>query len=308
MCKDFGACKKRGDQGETFFERYCGHLISATFIGTRQNRSEEWKEYARLAKDKNEKRKYQLNARFFHKIEGMDFYGLILNCSPIQGENEQQEKKIEAKLGTVEVKTIGSMTLINRDDVGEEKSGDIPFEMWRKAGSKEWGSLPAMSNPEAFNSAQNEKEKKRQADDALGVPNTIRYPDDVRAVKPDILGFIFCKDPMCQEPFAAVIFEDFKKLEARLKEVKKKLKAEGRFLIIQNVWHVPFDLISDLATVTMINDEPMLYSKPGCSVEVQKERLEYVKNAAKGRHLDTKKVDEDMALVEAMDKARRNSV
>ena len=56
----------------------------------------------------------------------------------------------------------------------------------------------------------------------------------------------------------------------------------------ENMWHVPFDMISDLATVTMIDQDPELKeTEKTCSKALQEKRLAYLKKCAAGRHLDT---------------------
>ena len=159
----------------------------------------------------------------------------------------------------------------------------------------------------------------------------ITHPDDTlvgsrpdrafvpRTVRPDSLAYLFCRAPQSEsiekiDPFVAIIFEDFALLEERLVQLMGEQlgldlvvwnlpaatdgfwgRAEIKKFVPFNEWNVPLELVKDLATITMIDDDPDL-SQAFSDEEIfmygklYRGRLEYLKELAGERErLDTGK-------------------
>lgn len=267
-----------GKIAEEFFHRYCGRLIHKNYIH------------------------YQTSAAH---IGGMDFNGLgfekMRDSKPVIGglPYERKPHQIAEDAGVIhaEIKCIRGKTLLTRDNNDNEMSGTVEFEMWSNAYNKKqrtaWthGWMHGYIHPAAHN-----KELRQ-------------YGSDARYTVPDMLVYIYYADYAVEEPFAAIAFEDFGKLVERLKTISpwkldpwevdfvskerfNTILTPSRSYLLDNMWHVPLEYIADLATVTMINDDP--YTKGG----IDKIRLDYLKKLASGRHLDTAQEDEIIRRVE----------
>lgn len=271
-----------GRNGEKFFKQHSWELLQHGFMGSKHPKH----------------------------VEGMDFVGFFIKGMgeprPIQREDwypediypegVTMELPLEAIPATVEVKTTTSKELLIRDNNKFDPSTTIQFELWGKTdnGIRTKGWLYGMAYPEAFN-------KERLA---KGLPP---------AVPPTVLMYVFAVDRMGENVFATIAFEDYAALEARLREIcpeiwpnpgedwridavdwkkqKTMIPAAGK----ANVWHVPFSLLSDLATVTMIGDDPDIEITNKSSKQLQARRLQYLKRIANGRHVcnETENIDTD---------------
>ena len=149
-------------------------------------------------------------------------------------------------IGGLEVKTISEYLF--RDNDMDEPSGTLPFELWSNTERDKHGWLLALLYPEL---------RLKQEDE-----------QPVHAVQPVLFCFLLVS---YLGPFACIMFEDFPALAERLKELAlgKGFQLDPEHIpvgneatdwqkddpyIINNMWHIPFDNIQDLATVTMIGD------------------------------------------------------
>ena len=188
--------------------------------------------------------------------------------------------RIEAVLtGGVEVKTIDNFIFRNNDM--NEPSGTLPFELWKNNREK-LGWLLALMYPEI----------------------RIQEEDDqpLHAVQPILFSFLLVS---YLGPYACIMFEDFPALALRLKELAaaRGIELDPSHIpigeeaetwrqddpyIIGNVWHVPFEQVQDLATVTLIGDMPIvkrsLQHDPEYTYErLQQARIDYLRRCADDR-------------------------
>ncbi len=164
--------------------------------------------------------------------------------------------------GNIEVKTINNYLV--RGDTNNEPSGTIPFEIFHR-----W--LP--DQPEKMYAGW------LLSDYDMATYNDIKrtHGRSEHAETSGVLAFMLMRSD--NEPFACVAFEDIRALLIRLYELCPDAKGWGipdpdtlisatdqaywrqfskwdqdKGKMIQNVWHVPFKSLSDLATVTMIGN------------------------------------------------------
>jgi len=266
MVGNFDADKKRGDKGENFFAEHAGHVLTNPLMFYKQRGDNAY-------------------------VEGMDFFGLVLigaKEEPLTQEEREvcpdAGKKwiLETAESAVEVKSVGNF--LTRNNNRDEESGTVEFELWTSRDRKRLGWLHGMCYPQVHNCDQKKTSR------------------GIYVVPPTSLVYLYCDKN--GKPFAAVAFENFVALKARLMEICPEIWPESdgewrteavdwekqRSLLPvrgENMWHVPFDMISDLATVTMIGDDPELVEWGyNCSKGLQEKRLTYLKKCANGRHLD----------------------
>lgn len=290
-----------GKIAEKFFKKYSGHLIHRNYIHQQTSAAH---------------------------IGGKDFSGLsfgeLKDSKPVIGglPYEQKPHKIAVDLGEAdaEVKGILGKTLLKRDNNDNEPSGTIEFEMWSNAWKKVKGSKKRVLTPRSvwthgwlhgyLHPVEHNKELRE------------RGITDITYTTPEMLIYVYYADWNAEEPFVVIAFEDFGKLVERLKTISpwkldpwevdfvseerfNTITTPSRSYLLDNMWHVPLEAVADLATVTMINDDP--HTSGG----IDKTRLEYLKKLAEGRHLDTVQEDKNLQRVEeAIErdrKARKNS-
>lgn len=278
MIGNFCEDKKRGDVGEELFAKHAGHLMENVLM---------------LYKQRGDK----------SCVEGMDFFGLVI-IDAEEGAFDQEDLEIcpegtkkwilKTAEAAVEVKTVSNF--LTRNNNHDEESGTVEFELWTSRMKKNLGWLHGMSYPGVHNS--DDKKTSR----------------GIYAVPPTSLVYLYCDKK--GRPFVSVVFEDFLALKTRLMEICPEIWPEdaGEWRVDEvdwkqqrtllpchgeNMWHVPFDMISDLATVTMIDADPVLEeTKYSCSKALQEKRLAYLKKCAAGRHLDTENTVETMKNVD----------
>lgn len=177
-----------------------------------------------------------------------------------------------------------------------DQSGTIQFEIfgiWDKDRAKPYaGWTLSLYNPEQLNAIKK------------------LHNSPTTATRPDILAFILVDEK--ENPFACVAFEDITKLVNRLNQcfpeewdfncfnlpsladkeywgryIDDKGKATQWDLkrggMIRNMWHIPFETLAGIATVTMIGDtDPAITGDSnGVSKELQEKRLAWLKNSAR---------------------------
>lgn len=180
--------------------------------------------------------------------------------------------------GSIEVKTAWNFLFRTNDE--NEETGTIGIELWSNETRKQPGFLPAILNPE--NAATKQP-----------------------AVQPLAVVYLLMAYSM---PFAGIVFDDVKALIARLEDYGKRIGFDihaqlpcgedardwkpGEALLIQNMWHIPFRELADLATVTMIGGKPRmrpdiisLDGKRQCPNRLQEARYSYLEQCADGRSM-----------------------
>lgn len=242
--------------GELFFIRYISELTIASHIYTE---------------------------KVINNIEGMDGQGVDL-----LGEN-----------GNIEVKTI--QNYLNRGNTGSE--GTLPFEIfhrWTDPEKMYAGWLLSQYDYLGYNLVKREHKRKEGAQ------------------TPGTLAFILMTHK--GKPFASVVFEDVRALLNRLYEICPDPEGWGipdpdtltpatdrayweQFekwndrtgAIIQNVWHVPFSAVKDLAIVQPIysadpEEEVRGARYKPCTVDTARARLQEIQRRAeelgRGEHFD----------------------
>ncbi len=199
----------------------------------------------------------------------------------IQGTGHRLAERL---VGGLEVKTIYNFTFRKNDN--NEPSGTLPFELRNR---NRYGWLLALLHPEM----------------RLG-PEEEEQP--IHAVQPVLFCFLLIS---YLGPFACVMFEDFPALAQRLEELAAEkgfqlvpqsednpdgipLAAEAETwrqddpYIIDDCWHVPLDRLSDLATVTMIGQAPLVkrsiqLNDDNNYVRLQQSRYDYLLRCAGDR-------------------------
>jgi len=281
--------ERLGRLAEAFYLKYNGHLLSEAHM-PQDCRSEH------------------MGGRDF---TGLGFGGFEWKEPVPNGAAWQKNGYYEAAhagFRQIEVKAIGNKTFLTRNNNGSEASGTIEFELWSNAWGEE-GNRRVLKDRSVWTHGwlygylhpvdHNADLEQRNIDARTTVPQTLLY-------------VLFDEN---ERPFATVAFENFSKLVERLKsiapwkldpwEVKfgrrrfNTMDNPAKSYLLDNMWHVPFDMISDLATVTMINQDPELKeTEKACSRKLQEERLAYLKKCAAGRHLNTAEVDECLQRIE----------
>lgn len=150
----------------------------------------------------------------------------------------------------------------------------------------------------------------------LGSLYRMCYPKNAQKERQPVI-YIEILNRQNKTPFAGVVFEDFSSLKDRIITVggkygldltergfseipcrkdyrdrspdewaASKMREHPGLKLVQNMWHVPFSEVADLATITMIG-EPVstVQGFNGCSKELQDQRLEYLMQKSNGRHI-----------------------
>lgn len=192
--------------------------------------------------------------------------------------------------GGVEVKTLGWEQVIPRFGVDDCPNGTYGVPVWSATEDKENGWTGYTRDKHG---------------------NLWRWMEpsvDNRSSRPLILAHLLACDEYNRVTaekdirfFAAIIFEDMNALLERLTEflgrfginindwdsiptgeLARRLMVEGLY-VQGNMIQIPLQDVLDLATVTMIGDDPILYPTGRCSLDLQESRLEYLKKMARGR-------------------------
>ena len=232
-----------------------------------------------------------------------DHWGLTKVIDFIEGK-DGKSFNIFGRNGNVEVKAIRNH--LTRDDlwmeqykVDHELSGSVQFEIFH-----DWQSTTAEERYQGWLWSEYNYEQYNAVKQQHGRPET--------AETPDTLAFILMKAN--KEPFACIAFEDIRALLTRLYKIlpmkewdidnigippatdaeywKKYIRAgrqqpawsADRGGMIQNMWHVPFRLLADLATVTMIGEvnpaEELQVARFKCPESVAQQRLTFLQDLA----------------------------
>ena len=237
-------------------------------------------------------------------IEGSDLVGERLSMKKVPYKDEFEA--IDAKevfvpyfeYGGIEVKTIGTDQFLPRFGINDLACGTLGFPLWSKTEDlingwtgyirEDYGNLKRWMEPTIENRGAR----------PICLVHLLKTNDYSPTTGKEYERF-----------FAAVIFEDVGALLERLTkylarhgvdlrdwnsipigEKAKTFKINGLFLQ-GNMVHVPLDEIKDLATVTLIGDDPVLYRTGKCSIMVQQSRLEYLKDISEGRWIPQKRPD-----------------
>lgn len=213
--------------------------------------------------------------------------------------------------GDIEVKRKNNF--LTRGNNNGEATGTISFELFQNKETKErnkWysGWLPSQYNPRDYTFMRKDIREKQLSEG--------KHPREVKARTPGALVMVLTDNR--QNAFACVAFENMPELLTRLLKlcpdpdswgltdpekirpaIDKKYWEQyetwyGKWndtygTIINNMWHVPFRQIMDLATVTMIGGEPEILptftNEWGQTVtaELQRQRLDTLKERSEAR-------------------------
>ena len=236
MPRTRASCFINGRAGEEYVRRHIQELLEHGFVGQQLN----------TAADNVEGGDSRIvYYRFGEEVDISDYF--LDDMNEITGTG-REIASIET--GGLEVKTINSFTFRTNDN--NEPTGTLPFELWN---GDRYGWLIALLDPE------------------------IRLDgEDIHAVQPVLFCFLLVS---YLGPYACVMFEDFPALTQRLNELAAEkgfqlnplseehplgvpaaadaeMWRQDDLYIIGNCWHVPFSRLSDLATVTLIGESPMV--------------------------------------------------
>ncbi len=255
-----------GTAGEMYVRRHIQQLLAHGFLSTSEDTSKDFVEGGDNRVIYN---------RFGEEVDMSEFN--LDNAIDIQGKGYKIVKHL---VGGLEIKTIYNFTFRNNDN--NEPSGTLPFELWN---SDRYGWLLALLNPEMRLKPGEEQ--------------------SIHAVQPVLFCFLLIS---YLGPFACVMFEDFPALAQRLED----LAAEKGFqlipqsetnpdgippasdadtwrhddpYIIDDCWHVQFNRLSDLATVTLIGRSPLVKRSIQLNdnddyIQLQKTRCNYLLQCA----------------------------
>lgn len=275
-----------GTLGANFALKYCRQLLTSSIISVVSWDTAKIKEKYPTISDEDARKKHLEGGDFLCRIISLgEDTNIILPFESAAG------KEIVSIEGGIEIKTHTWGRLLSRNNDLYTKTCTIDFELWEESGP---GWLQSLFDPQCRN----------------------RHIETGKAAtlgcQPLILAYMYERKERTEEGgpryFACIAFEDMDALKNRLLELKPdlwdfnnwdsiwkgKCKAKpeeldhGDMLLGRN-WHIPFGLLEDIATVTMIDEDP-IYT-PMCtqdiSTELFQERLSYIKRIANGRHLDT---------------------
>ena len=272
----FNVLSRRGDAGVAFFRERQSELLDHPLILSRN--LDDW------------------------HVEGADIIGVRQIWTPSTFVDETGKEKLglvpHAEFGGVEIKTLGADQFLPRFGVNDLPCGTIGYPLWSKTmdminGGTQYtrdcyGNLKRWMEPSV-------EDRSSRPLCMIHFLETIEMDDQTGQEK--------------ARYFAAIAFEDVPKLLARLTEYLKPfgldlddwdtipvgqeartLRIDGLFLQ-GNMVQVPLSVLSDLATVTMIGDEPEIYETGRCSAKVQHARLEYLKELANGRWIPLQRTE-----------------
>lgn len=235
-------------------------------------------------------------------IEGSDIAAeRLMWKAPEKGafDNGKEEIMPYLEYGGIEIKTIGSDQFFPRFGVDDMPCGTIGVPIWGKTKDlsngrteytrNDYGNLYRWMHP--------------SIEDHSSRPMIM-----IHLLKADNIDM---NEHKAEERFcAAIAFEDMSALINRLisyaeryglnlrdwssipvGDAAKDYKIDGLYFQ-GNMWQVPLKEIGDIATVTMIGEDPMIYHQGGRSapVSVQYERLCYLKELANGRWIPQDKI------------------
>ncbi|MCR4577347.1 MAG: hypothetical protein K5784_05530, partial [Clostridiales bacterium] len=204
-------------------------------------------------------------------IEGGDIAGIYLTLSEEQTIDADWIPELHGKkgynivflYGGTEVKGRSFNTFLARNDADDCLHGAMDFSIWKQPGGKREtrGNLHEMFFPEDHDNAcfpiaflQVLYNK--------GRPYCCVGFNDFPAFKKRMLSLI--------EQYLGI--KDFRNLPTGAEA--RRIKETGG-LLRDNMWLIDFEWISDLATVTMIGEDPEIVDRHnGCSAELQQSRLD----------------------------------
>ncbi len=227
-------------------------------------------------------------------IEGSDVTGIRHFWKASTFADEFGEEKAALipfiEYGGIEIKTIGPEQYLPRFGVNDLPCGTIGIPIW--------GRTQDLNNGWTNYTRETHGNLKRWMQPSV----------ENRGSRPiTIVHFLETRDVNIQTGqesnryFAALAFEDVSGFLSRLTRYLKpfgldisnwdsipvgvearNLKIDGLFLQ-GNMVHVPLSELADLLTVTMIGEEPTIFATGRCSVAVQIERLNSLKELSQGR-------------------------
>ena len=237
MSRTSASCFVKGKAGEQYVREQIQHLLAHGFIGAQKD----------TGKDKVEGGDSRITYyRFGEEIDAAELS--MDDLIPVTGKGYNIRS---IHIGGLEVKTISNFTFRNNDN--NEPSGSLPFELWNE---DRYGWLFALLYPELRLESEDEQ--------------------PIHATQPVLFCFLLVS---YLGPYACIMFEDFPALAQRLKDYAEEQGFElipqsdthpnGVPLdddtwrqddpyIIETCWHIPFEHIADLATVTMIGEKPLV--------------------------------------------------
>lgn len=195
-----------------------------------------------------------------------------------------------------------------------ETSGTLPFEIfvnWTNKPSTEYpyaGGLLSLFSPEELSRQKRE----------WNMRTNYKYNVPEKVVRPGTLDFVLYHGmPLQEKPFACIAFEDIEMLKTRIIDclpmewniqnwtgipplsdrlywneyirleefgLNRKWDPE-RGGMIQNCWHIPLRTLADLATFTMIGNDPVIGHRDSLQEALMRTRFDYIKRQANGRRI-----------------------
>lgn len=272
--KKFRARKALGIEGEDFFQLRHNELLRNPVVLL--HKMDDW------------------------NVEGADFSGERLLWEKVWLDESGQVKACRTpylQYGGIEVKALGEDQFLPRYRIDDLQCGTLGFPLYGKTEDKENGGTEYCR------------------DDFGNLQRWMEPSVSNRGAKPIILAHLLqtkYTDMSTGEErsrfFASIIFEDFEMLLQRINqcflragidltdweksipvgEKAKGFRIEGLYLQ-GNMVHIPLSELADLATVTMIGNDPDTYDKSRCSKAVQQARLNYLKELAGDRWIPQEK-------------------
>ncbi len=244
-------------------------------------------------------------------IEGSDLGAERLQMKPIKGTEGLfngfdnlpsilsgcREYCIKMQYGGAEIKTVGWDQFIPRTGIDNDPTSTVGLGMWN--GTKD---LP---NGKTLYLRSSHGNLHRWMEPSV----------ENHGARPMVLDFLLetidinrMTGKEKKRFFCSIAFEDVDALLERLKEYAAQFRLdlnkwdeqipvgeEAQNFTIPglffqgNMWHVPMSVLGDLATVTMIGNDPSIYPTGHCSVEIQRSRLENLKRLAGARWIPQEK-------------------
>ena len=231
-------------------------------------------------------------------MEDWNVEGSDLAAERLMLRQENQEQIPYLQYGGVEVKTLGKEQFLPRFGIDNLTCGTLGFPLW--------GSTEDLPNGWTSYTRDTHGNLKRWIEPCV----------EKRGARPIVLAHLLKAGEiddhlgiMTERVFAAIVFEDVNSLLTRLYEYllyygldildwstipiknrARELQIDGLFLQ-GNMVHVPLSILADLATITMIGDDPDMFATGRCSANIQHQRLDYLKICAGNRWIPQEKSD-----------------
>lgn len=238
--------------------------------------------------------------------EGIDLYVtaktlkkfLPTTCKSLNVPDDAPEDTEVTLAAAIEVKTRRPRAFLTFKDKEDYERGTYDFELWKSPKKEGWGNLYEMF-----------------------------YPIEAGGRSAQPLAFMHILTDSYERPFACIAFEDFYAFKQRLTELVKPYldfdnwpkdpknpvgwDVKGAIkngLIYGNMIRVHADDVFDLATITIIGEDPKLNDYNNCKPELVQSRLDYLVKMAKGRHIPQTKVESSEEKEEEIDWSKKHPI